>query len=145
MQRFHFRLGSVLGWRALQLELERGKLETLLAGRKRIAQDLARLAEVREASEKLLASDAVEGQDLAALDAHRYALARAAARLRASEAECDRDIARQRANVLEAERRVRLLERLKERRLAEWQAAVDRELEALASETFLAKWVRDRA
>jgi hypothetical protein len=40
--------------------------------------------------------------------------------------------------VLKAERDVRLLERLRAKRLAEWQTAADREQEALASELFLA-------
>ena len=42
--------------------------------------------------------------------------------------------------MLEARRRCRLLERLKDRRLAEWSKARDRELEELASESFLARW-----
>jgi hypothetical protein len=50
--------------------------------------------------------------------------------------------------MLEARRRCRLLERLKERRLAEWTSARDRELEEVASESFLARWAstasRDR-
>ena len=42
--------------------------------------------------------------------------------------------------MLEARRRCRLLERLKERRLAEWTRERDRELEEVASESFLARW-----
>jgi hypothetical protein len=44
--------------------------------------------------------------------------------------------------MLEARRCCRLLERLKERRRAEWQAATDREMEELAAESFLAGWSR---
>jgi hypothetical protein len=43
---------------------------------------------------------------------------------------------------MEARRRCRLLEKLKERRRAEWEKARDRELEELASESFLARWNR---
>ena len=39
---------------------------------------------------------------------------------------------------------MRLLERLKERRQEEWDLEAPAELETLASETFLAKWVRER-
>jgi hypothetical protein len=46
--------------------------------------------------------------------------------------------------MLEARRRLRLLERLKDRRMAEWRAARDKELEELASESYLAKWQRRR-
>jgi len=48
----------------------------------------------------------------------------------------------QRGLVLKAERDVRLLEKLREKRLGEWQAAADKEQEALASELFLAQWHR---
>ena len=46
--------------------------------------------------------------------------------------------------MLEARRRCRLLERLKERRLAEWTAERDQELEEMAAETYLARWSRGR-
>ena len=41
--------------------------------------------------------------------------------------------------MLEARRHCRLLERLKERRLAEWKAACDHEMDELASESYLAQ------
>lgn len=144
MQRFQFRLASALGWRTLQLEVEENKLEALFAERRRTEEDLTRLSDERRDADRLLSSDTVEGQALAALDSHRYGLERAAGRVRAAAADCERRITAQRARVLEAERRVRLIERLKELRLAEWHSANNRELESLASETFLAKWARER-
>jgi flagellar export protein FliJ len=144
MQRFRFRLASVLSWRALQLEVEETKFRALFAERARIEAEIIQLGENRREADRMLTADSVEGQELAALDAHRHALARAVERLRASSADCERRIAQQRAKVVEAERHVRLLERLKERRLAEWQIESDRELETLASEAFLARWVRER-
>ena len=143
MQRFQFRLASVLGWRTLELELEESKLDALFAERSRREAELASLGEQERDAERVLSLDSVDGQALSALDAHRVGLHRAAARLRAARAECDQRIAVQRTRITEAERKVKLLERLKERRLAEWQIRTDRELEALASETFLAKWVRE--
>ena len=47
--------------------------------------------------------------------------------------------------MLEARRRCRLLEKLKERRLAEWRAAAEREIEALAAEAFLTRWNQERS
>ena len=49
-------------------------------------------------------------------------------------------LAEQQKIMLEACRRSRLLERLKERRLVEWRGACDREVDELAAESFLAKW-----
>jgi hypothetical protein len=42
----------------------------------------------------------------------------------------------------EARRRCRLLERLRERRRAEWKTENDRELEQVAAESYLARWGR---
>ena len=58
--------------------------------------------------------------------------------------EARRRLAAQHAVMLEARRRVRLLEKLKERSLAEWRAGRDKELEDMASESYLAGWARRR-
>jgi len=67
--------------------------------------------------------------------------------VRQREAEIERDrergrkvLAEREAAMMEARRRFRLLEKLKERRLAEWQKVQERELDQIASESFLAKW-----
>jgi len=145
MQRFHFRLASVLKWRGLQLDREKSKLEVLFAERNRHQSELAHLEESRIEADSLLTGDSVEGQQLAALDNHRAALKRAGDKVRATQKDCERRISIQRGAVAEAERRVRLLERLRERRQQEWDLEALRELETLASETFLAKWVRERS
>ncbi|HVX66552.1 MAG TPA: hypothetical protein VHA11_08120 [Bryobacteraceae bacterium] len=144
MQRFRFRLASVLKWRGLQLELEQSKLETLFAERNRCQAELARLEACRSEADRILTGPSIDSQQLAALDSHRAALKRSREKTRSSEADCERRIATQRAAVAEAERRVRLLERLQQRRREEWDLEAARELETLASETFLAKWVRER-
>ena len=51
--------------------------------------------------------------------------------------------AKQQQAVVEARRRVRLMEKLEERRLREWKQALDREQENLSSELYLARWKRD--
>ncbi len=54
--------------------------------------------------------------------------------------QCEQRLAAQRKRWTEARRRCRLLEKLKERRRAEYDYEMNRELESLASETFLARW-----
>jgi hypothetical protein len=56
-----------------------------------------------------------------------------------------RKLAAQEAAMLEARRRCRLLERLKERRGGEWRMAENREVDELASESYIARWNRRRA
>jgi flagellar export protein FliJ len=143
MRRFRFRLETVLGWRRVNLELEETKLQRLFGELHQIDLAAERLdAEKAEAERAVLRSASVEADDLAALDRHRLHVAREKQRLRRQRADCQRRIAAQREQVLKAERDVRLLEKLKERRLAEWQVGADREQEALASELFLARWNR---
>ena len=144
MHRFQFRLGSVLGWRAVELELEEGRLERLFTERRRRdAEALALEVRSRE-SAQLITARTLDGQQLAALSYHRHYLEREGARMAAQRADCAKRIAAQQQRVVEAERKVRLLERLKERRLAEWNLEFNREMEALASETFLSKWAREK-
>ena len=63
-------------------------------------------------------------------------------RSRASASSPRKKLGEQQKVMLEARRRCRLLERLKERRLAEWTAERDRELDEIAAESYLARWSR---
>src|ERR1017187_6369900 len=120
MRRFQFRLDGVLGWRTVKLELEEGRLEQLFTERRRCDEE-ARAIEARSReSAQLIAAKTLDGQQLAALSYHRHYLERESARMAAQRADCEKRIAAQQQRVVEAERAVRLLERLKERRLAEW-------------------------
>ena len=88
-------------------------------------------------------SAVVEAGDLWALAAYRQ-------RLMAELQALDRrrgakQVAAQRQKVLEAQRQCRLLEKLEQRRQAEWQREADREMESLAAESFLARWNRGTA
>jgi hypothetical protein len=57
--------------------------------------------------------------------------------------ECAQMLAALRTAMMDARRRCLLLERLKERELAEWKAASNKELEEIAAESYLAAWNRD--
>ena len=143
MKTFHFPLERVLDWRRTQLEIEEARFRqaaTTLAAvdhaRAELAAGLVRAeCEVRRAQ-------AVSGIDLAALSAYRARARHESARLEGKRTECARALADRQAAMLEARRRLRLLERLKERRVAEWKAARDREVEETASESYLAQWGR---
>jgi hypothetical protein len=141
MTRFHFPLQKVLDWRRTQLEIEeekfRQRAETIAAV-DRARAELEAGAALTESEVRRW--DPVGGGDLRALGDYRAHVRAAEARLRADRAERARALAAQQAAMLEARRRFRLLERLKERRLAEWKSASDREIEEIASESYLAQW-----
>jgi formylmethanofuran dehydrogenase subunit E len=69
----------------------------------------------------------------------RQTIALAVAR---QQSDCAARIASQREQVRKAEQKLRLLEKVKERRLAEWSRALDKEYEVLAAEGFLIRWQR---
>jgi len=143
MTAFRFPLQKALEWRQTQLELAEACLRQQSAAlaqwdRARAEMEAAGIraeVEVRDWSP-------VAGRDLAALGAFRLRVRRREKEIDAQRLACRQELAVREAAMLEARRRCRLLERLKERRLAEWQSASNRELEALASESFLARWTR---
>jgi flagellar FliJ protein len=143
MRRFQFRLQSVLDWRIVQRDLEEAKLQGLFAEIHRIDAAIEALGREEAEAERAVAfSPSVEAQQLTALEEHKRYAAAETVRLRRQRLDCEKRIAVQREKLVKAERDLRLLERLKERRLAEWTFEFNREQEALASELFLGRWHR---
>jgi flagellar export protein FliJ len=143
MQRFQFRLESIRKWKLAKVELEEAKLQGLFGQLRLIEGKIADLDRQRADNDRQILSGAsASAQDLAALDAyHRFCVVESA-RFKRQIAVCEQQIVEQRARVRDAHRDVDLLDRLKTKQKAEWQAENDREQEALASEVFLAKWRR---
>jgi hypothetical protein len=138
---FSFRLDRVLDWRRKQLDLEEVRFRQAAAAVAAVDQARAELAAASARTEHEVRSwERVGGGDLAALDEYRAHVKLEDARLAARRAECARAQADQQALMLEARRRCRLLERLRERRLEEWKTARDREMEEIASESYFAQW-----
>lgn len=143
---FRFPLQKALEWRAKQLELAESRLRRQLAALAEL--DRARAAVAASGSQaevQVRGWSPVSGRDLVALGSFRLLVRRREQEIASRRVECERELALCQAAMLEARRRCRLLERLKERRLAEWESQRDRELEELASESYLAQWNRRRA
>jgi hypothetical protein len=143
MSGFRFRLAKVLEWRRTELMLAETRFRRQTAAV--AALDRARAAlDASAIRAEMLVREAprIEGADLAALDAFRRHVSRRRAAFAASRAQAQRDLDALQAVMLEARRRFRLLERLRDRRFAEWQEAVDRELDQLASDSHLARLAR---
>jgi flagellar export protein FliJ len=146
MERFRFSLARVLDWRRQQQQCEEEALAALLA--ERHALDQARQDVDREAS-RLRAEPREDGShlaaELAAAAGYRQVLRRKAAQLLRESEQCAARIAAQRARLLEARRRVRLLERLEAAQRRQWETALSREQETLATDLYLARWRRPPA
>ena len=143
MTSFRFTLEKVLEWRRTQLDLEEVRYRQqaeVLAGLERSRFELEAAASRAEAGVR--SGNAVEGSDLAALDSFRKRLLRQGQEIDRQRAEGSRKLDERQKAMLEARRRYRLLERLRERRLAEWRVARDREVEQTAAESYLARFAR---
>ena len=145
MSGFRFSLEKALDLRRLQLELEESKFQQQAAA----LLELDRIRDHMRASRanaeaQVRAGGSALGLDLAALGAFRLHVQAKEKGLAQRRVEGEKKLEERRNAMLEARRRCRLLERLKERRKGEWDIAFNRELEAVAAESFLAQWNRGK-
>ena len=146
MTTFRFPLQKVLDWRRTQLELAEARFQQQTAALAAIDRAYAEMeASGIRAEVEVRCWDPLAGRDLAALGRFRLRVQSREKQISLQRAGCQRELAVRKTAMLEARRRCRLLERLKERRLAEWTLTRDRELEELASESYLSRWARHRA
>ena len=126
-----------------QLHVEETKTERMYAELRAIETRLLELRALREQSRcALIAQGSVTGAELAALDSFRKASALECVKLAESGAAARQRIAEQLQVVLQKRRDVKLLESLHARKLATWNAALDREIDNEAAELHLAKFAR---
>lgn len=143
MAQFQFSLEKVLRWRALELASEEARLEQLIREQLRLQSMRAGLSEEKSKLDRSLDNlPDLRGLDLRAAAAYNLRLKRQAENLAELAAKCERDLMAQKKKYRIAKQRFRLLETLKARKLAEWRQEQARELEALATESYLALWNR---
>lgn len=140
MKAFRFSLDRILHWRETQFEQERAVGERLVRQRLELDASAVRLTEARTTEEHALATaPEMESSPLLSMSGFQLRIEREKAALGAQRAALDRAIANQLAKTMEARRRVRLLERLRDKRKAEWTAESQAEQERFASETWLGR------
>ncbi|MBZ5591186.1 MAG: hypothetical protein LAP39_03050 [Acidobacteriia bacterium] len=144
MRNFRFSLERILSWRRLELQAEEARLAVLFAERSRLDAARTEIRAAREsAASRLWAAGTVDGSELESLQGYRQRLEKKMVAMDRRRAQSAEQIALEQVRVVDAHRRVRLLEKLRGRRLEEWRTAGQRELENFASEAFLARWHRD--
>jgi hypothetical protein len=143
MRSFQFRLERVLGWYGNQFQIEHAKLATAMAALHAIQQNIARFhAECLAVERDIIGRRDIAARDFQALGLYRLRARQLQQELNQQLQRREQTVRDQMQKVQEAQRRLRLLEKLRERRLAEHRYIEDKELETLASEAFLAKWDR---
>jgi flagellar export protein FliJ len=144
VKRFEFGLARVRDFRRQQLELEEAKLQKLLAERQELEAESARLeSDTVGTRNSLMVTGSAEAQDLAAADLYLRHLAASKKRHQEKMTAWQQRTRKQQEAIVEARRRLRLMEKLEEKQFREWKAGVDREQENLSSELYLARWKRN--
>ncbi len=119
------------------------KLEKLHAERQQLDSESSRLdAEAARTRSSLMVTTSVEARELVAADRYLRHLQTVQKRHAAKLNDWQTRASKQRQTLVEARRRVRLLEKLEEQQLRDWKTEADREQENLSSELYLARWKR---
>ena len=143
MRNFRFSLEKILIWRRTELQSEEARLAAMLAERSRLDAARAEIRAAREhAGSQMLEAGSIDGIELASLSGYLQRLEKELIAMDRRRAQSAEEILKQRARMVDAHRRVRLLEKLKDRRFGEWRLTWQRETDSLASESFLARWPR---
>ncbi len=145
MKAFKFSLQRVLEWRAVQLRREEERLSALQQHLSALlAHDKELLASVVKSELELRARGVIPGFEVAALTGFRSRIQNQRAKLKEACTRIEREIDEQRKRLLKARQDHRMLDKLREKRRAEWTYLNDRELEAIANESYLAQWTPPR-
>lgn len=144
MKNFRFSLGKVMSWRRTELQREEQRMAPLFAELARLDSARDQNATARERAESnVIAANSVYGSELEVLSGYRARLEKDRIAIELQRSKCEKLIDAQRARILDAHRRLRLLEKLKTRQFEEWRTASQREVENFSSETFLSRWGRE--
>lgn len=138
MKKFEFRLDSALRWRDTQLQVERGKLNALLSDEVSLKESLESLGNERRSAVQCLAKEQLFSLDLRSLSSYLVGAEARATTLQEQIRQRRQAVAEQRDRVVQAEKNVKLLVKLREKRQLEWKAGFEREIESNAEESWLA-------
>ena len=141
MKIFRFPLERVLHWRTTQLELERAAMQRLVQRKLELEHAFQAIASNRNAEEFAIAhASSIDSRELQTLSAYQSRTVREKTNLLNLGAQLERETAAQLGKITEAQRRVKLLERLREQRLQEWTGELAKEQEQFAAEAWLGQW-----
>jgi flagellar biosynthesis chaperone FliJ len=143
MKAFRFRLQRVLELRESELKTEEAALEHLWYQRSRmVAERDALVASSECATAEICTQRYLHPSDLVMMDRYKETVKRELLRYAEKLKAHDVSIDKQKARVVAARGRVKLLEKLRDKSQQEWQQAADHELEELAADFSAAQWLR---
>jgi flagellar export protein FliJ len=140
---FRFRLAKVMDWYKKQSHLEAERLRMAAEQVIRTKAEIVKHQnDVLAHQMEVLASPNPDAHELASLGPFQRRAKRQENWLQHKLRQNEEETERQRTVTQAAQRRLRLIEKLRERRLAEYQYEFSREIEEVASEAYLARFAR---
>jgi hypothetical protein len=139
MKKFAFSLETARKWRERLAEMEEVRLLALLAEKRTMEGRVVSLQAELDVEHRRIEDRSFDARELPPLDNFRIWAGRERERLRTSLSDCEKRIFAQRTALVEARRRFRIIDRLKEKSLLEWRKASSKEQEDLAAELYLAR------
>src|SRR5581483_1996355 len=138
MSTFQFRLERVLEWYRTQLQMEASRLIACRAALNLVEDRIASLRAERIGVErKVISAASILARDLVSLGPYRVRTTREATEMEQELARREYALRYQSTVTQAAQRRVRLLEKLRDRRSSEHRYMEDRALEIVAAEAYL--------
>jgi hypothetical protein len=143
MTPFRFRLQHVLSLRRTQFQLAESECRQAEGRLRAIQAQHASLASQKsETRNSVVRLPIVAGRILEPLTYWFHWTETEARRLTKLEQGLTQELQKRRAALVEAHRKVRLLEKLHDNRQADWQTEFDREIEQIAADAFNSRYIR---
>jgi flagellar export protein FliJ len=143
VKKFSFSLDRVLAWRRSERELVQAGLGKLIAEREALARRADSIRGERAAYERSLANALhFDGGSVPTLPNWHTRVDRSLTELAAQLDQTRVRMEQQMERLREAELKVKLLEKLRDRRLDDWKTALNLEEENQAAEAYLARFAR---
>ncbi len=141
MKAFRFPLERVLEWRRMQRDIERSNIRAIATRIQELDDRRRQLSLERSVAEgEVLRAKTMDGADLARVAAFQLHVRNEKLTIANTRGQCEHELTAQREKLVEAQRQVKLLQNLRDKRMTRWTADLAREREQFAAEAFLARW-----
>lgn len=139
MKRFEFSLGRVLDLRRQQASVEQARLQALLGTVNQLIALKRSLITQLDGERTSLKESASTGEDLRVFVEYDRHIRARCNRIDRDVQLVQRQVQEQQIKTRNADRQVKLLENLKDKKLTEWTRLHDKELEELAADSYMAR------
>jgi len=141
MKAFRFSLERALHVRRAQLKIEQSKLQILFQQREQLElQGATILTEAASVRRAIAQESLLKTSEICTVPDYQRSTKHRLVRLDRQKQELRKMTGEQKRLTLEAERRVKLLEHLREKRFSGWSALAQKEQETFAADAYLARW-----